>query len=94
MKLTVGEFGYLGIILEGFLVGEISVLQQPRVSFSKDPFQESIPAYLVCICNVMHPEKRSMMQNKRLFSMLSVSYMCCLWLSLLLILEILWLSHL
>ena len=58
-------------------------------SHSKDLFQESILAYLLCICIVTHPDKRSMTQNKRLFSMLSVSYMCCLLLSLLLILEIL-----
>ena len=87
MKLTVGSFDYLALIVEGFLFGEISVSTTVHESLSNDPFQESILVYLLCICSVMHPEKTLITQNKRLFSMLSVYYMCPLWLSLFLILE-------
>jgi hypothetical protein len=83
MQLAVDNFGYLGMILEGLFFGGISVLS--------NPLQKSILAYLLCIYNVTHPEKR---QSKRLISMLSVSYMCCLRLALLLKFEILWLPHL
>ena len=94
MQLTLTEFEYLALCLHGFLFGEISVLQlsDPFLnSFKITSSQDSIRAYLRCICKYMHPEKRPIAGtwNKIFFFMLSGSYMCYLQLPLLLILRFL-----
>ena len=89
MKLTLGNFNYLGICLEDFLFGELFVLQLRKPCLNKFKitlYQVSILAYLPCICIIMHPRKRpATTKNKNRHSMRSVPCMSYLRFSLFLI---------
>ena len=79
MKLTVDNFNYLGSCLEGFLFGELSVLQlrKPCLKrFKITLYQASILAYLPStgICIILHPKKGPAKKQKIAFYALCLLY--------------------
>ena len=93
MKLNLAEFQHLGIFVEAFFYGTISVLlllctewlKQSNIASSQD----SIPVYFFCIYNTMHPEKTGTIP----FSMLSVFYIFYPWSPLVLMSALIWLPR-